>query len=67
MPNNRSMHGLRYAAGSRMEEGGATVAEIEAVLGHRTFKMALKYAGQRLRAARGIAAMRAPEQSGNAS
>lgn len=49
MPNNRSMHGLRYAAGSRMEEAGATVAEIESVLGHETFKMALKYASQRLR------------------
>ena len=50
LPNNRSMHGLRYAAGSRMEEAGCTVAEIESVLGHQTFKMALKYASQRLRA-----------------
>ncbi len=57
MPRNRSMHGLRYAAGSRMDEGGATVSQIEAVLGHRTFKMALKYAGQRVRAAGGVAAM----------
>lgn len=48
-PKNRSMHGLRYAAGSRMEESGCTVAEIESVLGHETFKMALKYASQRLR------------------
>jgi integrase len=50
MPQNRSMHGLRYAAGSRMEEAGCSVAEIESVLGHQTFKMALKYASQRLRA-----------------
>lgn len=50
MPQNRSMHGLRYAAGSTMEEAGCTVAEIESVLGHSTFKMALKYASQRLRA-----------------
>lgn len=57
MPHDRSLHGLRYAAASRMEEGGATVAEIEAVLGHRTFKMALKYASQRLRAKAGVAAM----------
>lgn len=49
-PVNRSMHGLRYAAGSRMEEANCTVAEIESVLGHQTFKMALKYASQRLRA-----------------
>jgi integrase len=67
MPPDRSMHGLRYAAGSQMAEGGASVAEIEAVLGHRTFKMALKYAGQRLRAAGGIAAMTAGERAGNGS
>lgn len=54
MPTGRSLHGLRYAAASRMEEAGATVAEIEAVLGHRTFRMALKYATQRLRAKAGI-------------
>jgi integrase len=58
VPNNRSMHGLRYAAAARMEEGGAGVATIEAVLGHRTFKMALKYASGRLRAAQGVAAMK---------
>lgn len=58
VPNNRSMHGLRYAAAARIEEGGAGVAAIEAVLGHRTFKMALKYASSRLRAGQGIAAMR---------
>lgn len=50
MPQGRSIHGLRYMAGSDMEEAGCTVAEIEAVLGHHTFKMALKYASQRLRA-----------------
>ena len=57
---SRSMHGLRYASASRMEEGGATHAEIAEVLGHRTFKMALKYAGQRVRARNAIAAMTAP-------
>jgi len=50
MPTDRSLHGLRYMAGSDMEEAGCTVAEIESVLGHQTFKMALKYASQRLRA-----------------
>jgi integrase len=50
MPRERSLHGLRYAAGAAMEEAGCSVAEIEAVLGHRTFRMALKYASQRLRA-----------------
>jgi integrase len=61
IPNNRSMHGLRYAAAARMEEGGATVAAIEAVLGHRTFRMALKYASARRRAAQGVAAMKGRE------
>ena len=61
MPHDRSMHGLRYAAGSRMEEAGCTVAEIESVLGHQTFKMALKYASQRLRAKAAMAKMEAAE------
>jgi integrase len=55
LPRNRSLHGLRYAAGSRMEEAGCTVGEIESVLGHQTFKMALKYATQRLRAKAALA------------
>jgi integrase len=55
LPHNRSLHGLRYAAGSRMEEAGCTVGEIESVLGHQTFKMALKYATQRLRAKAALA------------
>jgi integrase len=58
VPDNRSMHGLRYAAAGRMAEGGSSVAAIEAVLGHRTFRMAMKYASARLRAAEGIAAMK---------
>jgi hypothetical protein len=49
-PVDRSIHGLRYMAGADLEEAGCTVAEIEAVLGHHTFKMAMKYASQRLRA-----------------
>lgn len=59
MPCNRSSHGLRYAAGSRMEEAGCSVAEIESVLGHETFKMALKYASQRLRAKAALAKLEA--------
>ena len=49
-PIDRSIHGLRYMAGADLEEAGCTVSEIESVLGHHTFKMALKYASQRLRA-----------------
>jgi integrase len=58
VPNNRSYHGIRYAAAARMEEGGATVAAIAEVLGQRTFRMAMKYASGRKRAAEGIAAMK---------
>lgn len=58
IPNNRSPHGLRYAAAARMEEGGATPMMIAEVLGHHTYKMAVKYASARLRAAQGIAAMK---------
>jgi integrase len=57
MENNRSMHGLRYAAAARMEEGGATIGMIKEVLGHHTFEMAMKYASRRRRAAQGVAAM----------
>lgn len=58
IPNNRSFHGLRYAAAARMEEGGATVAAIGEVLGQRTFRMAMKYASGRKRAAEGVGAMK---------
>ena len=57
MPKARSAHGLRYAAAARMQEGGANVAEIVSVLGHRTHAMAIKYATQRARAKAGVAAM----------
>lgn len=50
MPNNRSMHGLKYAAGAVMEEAGCTIGEIEAVLGNRAATMAMKYSTQRVRA-----------------
>lgn len=61
MPKNRSLHVLRYAAGSTMEEAGCSVAEIEAVLGHRKFRMALKYATQRLRAKAAISKIEAAD------
>lgn len=59
MPRDRSFHGLRYAAGSRLDEAGCTVSQIESVLGHRTFRMALKYASQRLRSKAAIAKIEA--------
>jgi integrase len=47
MPKNRSLHGLRYAAAARLNEAGCTPAQCAAVLGHRTYQMALKYMAQR--------------------
>lgn len=49
-PSDRSIHGLRYMAGAELEECGCTVAQIMSVLGHHAYKMAMKYASQRLRA-----------------
>ena len=47
MPKDRSIHGLRYAAAGRLDEAGCSVSETVAVLGHRTYQMALKYMAQR--------------------
>ncbi|MHA0335782.1 site-specific integrase [Sphingomonas sp. DC1100-1] len=55
MPSSRSIHGLRYAAGSAMEEAGCTLGEIQAVLGHHAYAMAMKYATQRLRSREAVA------------
>lgn len=61
IPDNRSPHGLRYAAAARMDEGGATPVMIGEVLGQRTYRIAMQYAQGRLRAAQGIAAMKGSE------
>lgn len=47
IPADRSMHGLRYAAAARLDAAGCTVTEAVAVMGHRTYQMALKYMAQR--------------------
>jgi integrase len=51
----RSCHGLRYAAAGRMEAAGCTVAQISAVLGHRTYAMAMKYLTARRESEAGMA------------
>ncbi len=50
----RTMHGLRYAAAARLEEAGCTVSEIAAILGHRTYQMAMKYLARRKEAQNAI-------------
>lgn len=47
IPADRGMHGLRYAAAARLNDAGCTVDEAVAVLGHRTYQMAVKYMAQR--------------------
>jgi integrase len=47
MPRDRSLHGLRYAAAARMDAAGCSVTETVAVMGHRTYQMAIKYMAQR--------------------
>lgn len=46
MPH-RSLHGLRYAAAGELEAAGCSVVQISAIVGHRTYQMAMKYARQR--------------------
>lgn len=46
-PQDRSIHGLRYAAAARLDEAGCTLTEAVAVLGHRTYQMAHRYMAQR--------------------
>lgn len=55
MPIDRSIHGLRYMAGADLDEAGATLAQIMAVLGHHAYQMSAKYATQRLRSAEAAA------------
>jgi integrase len=54
-PKDRSPHGLRYAAAGRLEEVGVTPVDASAVLGHRTYQMAMKYLSQRKRSAAAMA------------
>lgn len=47
IPHDRGIHGLRYSAAARLDAAGCTVTEAVAVMGHRTYQMALKYMAQR--------------------
>jgi integrase len=61
MPKDRSLHGIRYAAASRLDEAGCSAVQCAAVLGHRTYQMAMKYMAQR---AASRAAVTKQEQTG---
>jgi integrase len=47
MPQDRTMHGLRYAAAARLEEAGCSIVEITSVTGHKAYAMGMQYASQR--------------------
>lgn len=47
IPADRGIHGLRYSAAARLDDAGCPVTEAVAVMGHRTYQMALKYMAQR--------------------
>lgn len=61
MPKDRSIHGLRYAAAARLDEAGVSPVDAAAVLGHRTYQMAMKYLSQRKRSAAAIAKQEAQD------
>ena len=44
LPSELVFHGLRYTATKCLVEAGATMEEVMAITGHRTVKMAMKYA-----------------------
>ena len=61
-----SFHGLRYAAASRLQEAGCTVATISDIIGHSTFQMAMKYLAARERMGRVAEVMEAAARADNA-
>lgn len=54
MPH-RTLHGLRYAAAGALEVAGCSVVQIQSIVGHRTYQMAMQYARQRRDAEAAIA------------
>jgi integrase len=59
-------HGLRKNAGIALAEAGCTVPEIQAILGHKTPQMALRYAEQANKGALADSANRKRERAGAA-
>ena len=59
-------HGLRKNAGVALAEAGATVPEIQAVLGHRTPHMALHYAREANKRTLAASGVRKRERAGAA-
>jgi integrase len=50
LPNARTLHGLRYTFAVRAIEFGIDHSSIEAIVGHQTFEMAIKYTEKRRKA-----------------
>lgn len=60
-PAHRSPHGLRYAAAGRLDEAGVSPVDASAIIGHRTYKLAMDYLAQRKRSAAAMAKMASNE------
>jgi integrase len=50
LPKERTLHGLRYTFAVRAVEFGVDHASIEAIVGHKTLQMAIKYTEKRRKA-----------------
>ena len=55
LPDDRTLHGLRYTAATILRELGCDLPTIQAITGHRTAEMARKYSEKRRRAKVAIA------------
>ena len=66
LPDDRTLHGLRYTAATILRELGCDLPTIQAITGHRTAEMARKYSEKRRRSKVAIArlnrARRGPEK-----
>jgi integrase len=60
-PKHRSPHGLRYAAAGRLDEAGVSPVDASAVLGHRTYRLAMEYLAGRKRSAAAMAKLASNE------
>jgi integrase len=57
LPDNCTLHGLRYTFATRAIELGLDWQTIESIVGHRTAEMAFKYTEKRRRARLAIATL----------
>lgn len=54
MPHNRSFHGFRFTVAGNLNDAGCTPAQCSAILGHKTYQMAMEYMERRIASVRAI-------------